>query len=580
MDKTLQKTLQKVKEGRKLTSKERRLYAKWEKEGSKLVEDESKLVEEEGAKESLSEFNVLLTNKVVSDGKSIKLENFSINAHGKSLFEDADLKISYPFKYGLIGRNGCGKSTLIKHISERIIDIPKELDLLYVEQEVEGTDLSVLETVLKANTVRDGLIQKRESLSKELERADSPDHLIDQLREVEEELYAIGDEKEIAMAQQVLRGMGFTDVSLPTRLFSGGWRMRISIARALYMRPTLLLLDEPTSHLDLNAVIWLTNYLKGWKNSLVVVSHDKTFLNEVVDQIIEVRDKRLTYYRGNYDKYWNQLNDELTGAEKKWDKLQKQIAVMRKKSLPKTEINSLIKKSSAIRPSKPYLMPIQFPPIPKVRGQLIKFNDISFGYTDSPPLFTRLNFALDQGDRIVIIGENGIGKSTFIKLLADKLEGTEGVIERNSSLRIGYYEQHVSDSLPLDQTPIEHLLSVKGTLTEHDVRKELGMIGLSGTEHKMKIGQLSGGQKVRVALIKLMLDRPNLLLLDEVTNYLDMESITCLINAINKYQGAVVMISHDMELILKTDARLWWIQDGGHIEKEIEWEEYCDTLLV
>lgn len=228
-------------------------------------------------------------------------------------------------------------------------------------------------------------------------------------------------------------------------------------------------------------------------------------------------------------------------------------------------------------------MPICFPPVSEVKGSLISFEDVTFRYSSSdstlnPTIFESLTFGIRKEDRIVFVGDNGVGKSTLLKLISNKVAPTSGTVTTNDRLKIGYYDQHVSDALPLDMTPVEHLLSINSSLTEHDIRKELGIIGLAGSEHKRLIRKLSGGQKVRVALIQLMLNRPNILLLDEVTNYLDMESIDSLITAINNYEGAVIMVSHDMDLILRSEAQLWMCQDKGIIQ-DISWANYCYQVL-
>ena len=282
-------------------------------------------------------FSASVSNTNQCTSKDINLFNFSINAHNKDLFIDADLKINYGFRYGLIGKNGIGKTTLLKHIAYRLLPISDQMDVLYVEQEVEPTNTSVFETVLSAHKERMLLIKLVKELEQDLENNIDDEELLEKYQESCDKLNAIGADKDEGLVHKILSGLGFSieDQDWPTKQFSGGWRMRISIARALYMEPTLLMLDEPTNHLDLNAVIWFTEYLKKWKKILLIVSHSQSFLNEVCTHTINIENKKLVYYHGNYSSFAKSLSAKRKNQEKEWTKVEKALQAMQKKSAPK-----------------------------------------------------------------------------------------------------------------------------------------------------------------------------------------------------------------------------------------------------
>ena len=505
--------------------------------------------------------------KINLDPVNIHVDKISINIGKNVLFDDTILKISNKVRYGLIGRNGYGKTTLLKCIFNKKIPVHEDIDILYVEQEMEPSTKSVFDTIFESDTKKLDIIKKNNKLEKQL---DDNDDVLDNFLENQKELQAINIDEDKIKIRKILLGLGFSvdDQNKPVNTFSGGWRMRISLARALYLEPTLLLLDEPTNHLDLDAVLWLTEYLSKWKKSLLIVSHDQNFLNEVCTCIINIENSKLKYYNGNYSNFKYIYNQNYSKLEKEWNKLEKQINTMRKKNKTKKEINELLKKKETegiYKPNKQSPIQIEFYDNNQVINPLIEFDNVSFSYDDNKNIFNDVNFLLNFDSRITLTGKNGIGKSTLFKLITKDITPTEGNIYIKQNLRIGLYHQHFESYLPLNVSAVEYLKNIS-KLEQEDygkmplnefIRKQLGKIGLRGNSHNKKIGELSGGQKARVALVSLILSKPHILLLDEPTNHLDIESIESLINGINNFNGSVFIITHDYELITKTNCDIW-----------------------
>uniref|UniRef100_A0A5S6R4D1 ATP-binding cassette sub-family F member 1 n=1 Tax=Trichuris muris TaxID=70415 RepID=A0A5S6R4D1_TRIMR len=538
--------------------------------------------------------------QLMENVQDIKVENFTISAQGKDLLVNACLTIAAGRRYGLVGPNGMGKTTLLKHIANRKLDIPANIDVLYCEQEIEVDERSPVDVVLRADTKRVELMEREKQL---MERVTSGDlSANDELQEVSDELMAIGADAAEPKARRILAGLGFNEEMQmrPSNQFSGGWRMRISLARALFLEPTLLMLDEPTNHLDLNAVIWLDNYLQSWKKTLLVVSHDQSFLDSVCTDIIQLETQKLFYYKGNYTQFkkmWTQKKKEL---EKDYDKQQKRLRELKiagKSS--KQAVEKMVKskqtkqkrgakaddlydedvnKTELIQRPKDYLVKFAFPDPPPLNPPILGMHDVTFGYKSRPPLFKNVNFGIDLSTRIAIVGPNGVGKSTFLKLLLGDLTPTEGEVRRNHRLRVGRFDQHSSEHLTAEESPVEYLRRLFN-LDYQMARKNLGMVGLASHAHTIQIQSLSGGQKSRVALAELALSAPDVLILDEPTNNLDIESIDALAEAINDYKGGVVMVTHDERLIRETDCQLWIIEDGEIAEIDGDFDDYRRELL-
>jgi ATP-binding cassette subfamily F protein 1 len=528
-------------------------------------------------------------------GDCVKIPTFSLSFRGEELFRDASVTLTRGLRYALVGPNGSGKSTFLRHLADRKLPgIPASLDLLHVEQEVSGTDESALNSVLLADETRLRLIQRKAAIETELDEVekqqqngeiDEDTHLArdselqSQLAGVFEEMAIHGVDSAPGRAANILTGLQFTPEmqQKPTKEFSGGWRMRIALARALFLRPTLLLLDEPTNHLDLHAVIWLQEYLKRWKKTLVLVSHDRAFINEVCNRIVHLDSKKLVTYKGSFDDFlvtYHQKQRELDNVRKKQQQQIKDLNRMKhgdqskggggkkakgsgakaKQAIDKKEKQvEQMKKDGLVEKTKEYVVTFPFPsPERQLEHPVIKVEDVSFRYDESGPLvFKDLNFGINMESRVALVGPNGAGKSTLLGLLFGKLKPTSGSVHINHHLRIGYFAQHFADQLEMDVSPVQYLHDLFPDCTYQEIRKALGKFGLPGKMHLQAVSTLSGGQKNRVLFAKLALSKPDILYLDEPTNHLDMESIEALSESVSrdKFEGGVIIVSHDARLI-------------------------------
>ncbi|XP_019849794.1 PREDICTED: ATP-binding cassette sub-family F member 1-like [Amphimedon queenslandica] len=559
-----------------------------------------RLAEDEGGQFSYSQRSTQMQAALFENASDIKIEKFSISARGKELFVNADLNITAGRRYGLVGPNGMGKTTLLKHIADRKLSIPPNIDVLYCEQEVEVGDMSAVETVLRSDTKRLKLLEEEKKLVAEGEKGD--DSNSERLQAVYEELEAIGAASAEARARRILAGLGFT-VEMQGRAtikFSGGWRMRVSLARALFMEPTLLLLDEPTNHLDLNAVIWLDNYLQCWKKTLLIVSHDQNFLNDVCTDVIHLDQLKLYYYRGNYNDFKKMYKQKLSQQEKAYDKQQQDLKNKKSQGQSKKQAEASVKTAASkkkkkggasaaaededegpaelLQKPKEYKVTFIFPNPPPLNPPILGAYDVSFGYPGQPLLFTNLEFGINMESRVAVVGPNGVGKSTFLNLLLGRVEPLSGEVRKNHRLRIGVYNQHAADQLTLTMSSVEYLMS-RFNAEYQLARKTLGRYGLPGYAHTIKIRDLSGGQKARVVFADIALMQPDLIILDEPTNNLDIESIDALAEAINNYTGGVIMVSHDARLIQETECTLWVIEENKINEIDGDFDDYKKEVL-
>ncbi|XP_060095184.1 ATP-binding cassette sub-family F member 1 [Heteronotia binoei] len=548
---------------------------------------------------SVSQAEMSSRQAMLENASDIKLEKFSISAHGKELFVNADLYIVAGRRYGLVGPNGKGKTTLLKHIANRALSIPPNIDVLLCEQEVVADETPAVQAVLKADTKRLRLLEEEKKLQALLEKGD--DTAGERLEKVYEELRATGAAAAEAKARRILAGLGFNPEmqNRQTKKFSGGWRMRVSLARALFMEPTLLMLDEPTNHLDLNAVIWLNNYLQTWKKTLLIVSHDQGFLDDVCTDIVHLDMQKLFYYRGNYmtfKKMYQQKQKELLKQYEKQEKKLKDLKAGGKstKQAEKQTKEALTRKQQKCRKKNPdeeaneapellkrpkeYTVKFTFPNPPPLSPPILGLHGVDFSYEGQKPLFKNLDFGIDLESRICIVGPNGVGKSTLLLLLTGKLPPTRGEMRKNHRLKIGFFNQQYADQLNMQETATEYLQR-NFNLPYQDARKCLGRFGLESHAHTIQICKLSGGQKARVVFAELACREPDVLVLDEPTNNLDIESIDALGDAINEYKGAVIIVSHDARLITETNCQLWVVEDQTINQIDGDFEDYKREVL-
>ncbi|XP_002517527.2 ABC transporter F family member 4 [Ricinus communis] len=552
--------------------------------------------------------------------KDITIENFSVAARGKELLKNASVKISHGKRYGLVGPNGKGKSTLLKLLAWRKIPVPKNIDVLLVEQEVVGDDKTALEAVVAANEELLKVRQEVASLQNSTSAADDEngddldgDDVGEKLAELYENLQILGSDAAEAQASKILAGLGFTKdmQSRPTRSFSGGWRMRISLARALFVQPTLLLLDEPTNHLDLRAVLWLEEYLCRWKKTLVVVSHDRDFLNTVCNEIIHLHDLKLHIYRGNFDDFESGYEQRRKEMNKKFEIYDKQVKAAKRSGnrAQQEKVKDRAKFAAAKEASKnkakgkadedeplpeapkkwkDYSVEFHFPEPTELTPPLLQLIEVSFSYPNREDFrLSNVDVGIDMGTRVAIVGPNGAGKSTLLNLLAGDLVPTEGEVRRSQKLRIGRYSQHFVDLLTMDETPVQYLLRLhpdqEGLSKQEAVRAKLGKFGLPSHNHLTPIAKLSGGQKARVVFTSISMSKPHILMLDEPTNHLDMQSIDALADALDEFTGGVVLVSHDSRLISRVcedeeRSEIWVVENGTVMNFPGTFEEYKEEL--
>ncbi|XP_007559073.1 ATP-binding cassette sub-family F member 1 isoform X4 [Poecilia formosa] len=549
---------------------------------------------------SVSQAELSSRQAMLENASDIKLEKFSISAHGKELFVNADLLIVAGRRYGLVGPNGKGKTTLLKHIANRALSIPPNIDVLLCEQEVIADDTPAVQAVLKADTRRLKLLDEEKMLQARLEKGE--DSVAQRLEKVYEELRVIGAAAAEAKARRILAGLSFTPEmqNRATKRFSGGWRMRVSLARALFMEPTLLMLDEPTNHLDLNAVIWLNNYLQSWKKTLLIVSHDQSFLDDVCTDIIHLDNQKLYYYRGNYLTFKKMYVQKQKELQKQYDKQEKKLKELKAggkstKQAEKQTKEALTRKQQKgkkkgpqeeesleapelLKRPKEYTVKFTFPNPPPLSPPILGLHSVDFGYEGQKPLFKNVDFGIDMDSRICIVGPNGVGKSTLLLLLTGKLNPIKGEMRKNHRLKVGFFNQQYADQLNMEETATEYLMR-NFNLPYQDSRKCLGRFGLESHAHTIQISKLSGGQKARVVFSELACRQPDVLILDEPTNNLDIESIDALSEAINEYKGAVIIVSHDARLITETQCQLWVVEDCTVNQIEGDFDDYKREVL-
>jgi len=503
--------------------------------------------------------------------KDIKLDNFSVTFHGAELIVDSKVELSCGQKYGLIGVNGSGKSSFLAVLGNREVPIQDHIDIYYLAREMPASEKTALEAVMEADEERIKLEKLAEQLAT-MEDEEAQDYLM----EVYERLDELGADTAEAKASHLLKGLGFNTAMQNKKCkdYSGGWRMRIALARALFIKPHLLLLDEPTNHLDLEACVWLEEELKTYSQILVIISHSQDFMNGVCTNIIHLDQKTLKYYGGNYDTFIKTKQELEENQEKRYQWEQDQIAHMKnyiarfghgsaklarqaqskEKTLAKMVAGGL---TEAVKTDKS--VSFYFFSCGTIPPPVIMVQKVSFRYNETTPwIYKNLEFGMDLDTRLALVGPNGAGKSTLLKLIAGELHPTEGMIRRNNHLKLGRYHQHLHELLELDLSPLDYMMKQFPEFKERDeMRKVIGRYGISGKAQTSQMKQLSDGQRCRVVFAWLAWQSPHMLLLDEPTNHLDMETIDALAEAINNFEGGLVLVSHDFRLINQVADKIW-----------------------
>ncbi|TVY23162.1 Protein GCN20 [Lachnellula hyalina] len=591
---------------KKLEKAEKKIAAKQSKKTFKAVEYEaSRLLNQPEDAQSYEEFfmavNPLqLGSNALGQAKSkdIKLDGIDVTIGGLRILTDTNLTLAYGRRYGLVGQNGIGKSTLLRALARRELAIPTHISILHVEQEITGDDTPALQAVLDADVWRKHLLAENVKITKQLatmeaerasmadtsadaERLDREREGLDQtLGDVQSKLAEMESDKAESRAATILAGLGFSPErqQFPTKTFSGGWRMRLALARALFCEPDLLLLDEPSNMLDVPSVTFLGTYLQSYPSTVLVVSHDRAFLNEVATDIIHQHSERLDYYKGaNFESFYATKEERRKTAKREYENqmvqrqhLQTFIDKFRYNAAKSSEAQSRIKKLEKMpvleAPESEYTVHFKFPDVEKLSPPIVQMSDVCFGYTKDKPLLRNVDLDVQLDSRIGIVGPNGAGKTTVLKLLIGKLSPTSGLISQNPRLRIGFFAQHHVDALDLTTSAVGFMAKTYPGKQDEEYRRHLGAFGITGMTGLQKMELLSGGQKSRVAFACLSLQNPHILVLDEPSNHLDIEAMDALSTALAAFKGGVLMVSHDVTM-LQTVCKSLWVCDHGTVEK-------------
>jgi len=511
----------------------------------------------------------------------------TVRLGGRTILDAATAALPGKSRVGLIGRNGAGKSTLMKAIIGQIeldngaIEMPRNTRIGYIAQEAPSGSTTPIEAVLAADTERAALLAESETCYEDADR----------LGEVHDRLIAIDAYGAPSRAARILVGLGFDDEmqQRPLDSYSGGWKMRVALAALLFSEPDLLLLDEPSNHLDLEATLWLENFLKAYPAMMVVISHERDLLNKVVDNILHLEGGKVMLYPGGYDAFERQRAEraaQLAAAranqEAQRAKLQDFIARNSARASTAKQAQSRVKALARMQPiaamAEDPTLSFDFPDPDELRPPLITLDMAAVGYSEKP-ILQRLNLRLDPDDRIALLGRNGNGKTTLARLLAAQLKPMEGDMNATGKMRVGYFTQYQVEELDGDDTPLEHMSRMMQGKTPAAVRAQLGRFGFSGDKATTKVGKLSGGERARLALALITRDAPHMLILDEPTNHLDVDAREALVQALNSYSGAVVLVSHDRHMIELTADRLVLVDDGTAREYSGSLEDYTDMIL-
>jgi len=517
------------------------------------------------------------------------LNDLSVRIAGRLLIDHASVNLPDGAKTGFVGHNGTGKSTLFRVITGDLasetgeVILPKTACIGQVMQEAPGSEPPLIEIVLEAD-------KERTALMKEAETATDPEHIA----EIHTRLGDIGAHSAEARASSILSGLGFDSKAQlrPASSFSGGWRMRVALASVLFSQPDLLLLDEPTNYLDLEGTIWLVEYIRRYPHTVIIISHDRDLLNSAATSILHLENKKLTFWRGNYDQFQQQKAETIILQQKHAAKQEAQrkhteafVARFRAKATKAKQAQSRLKILEKMKPvtvwQKEHVQPFVFPQAEKAAASpIIALSGVDVGYEAEKPILRNLNLRIDHDDRIALLGANGNGKSTFAKLLARRLAPQTGSITLSPDLKVAFFAQHQLDDLHPEENPIEHVRRLSLRETEAKVRARIAQMGLSTSKMTTKAKELSGGEKARLLMGLATFCGPNLLILDEPTNHLDIDSRSELIHALNNFKGAVILIAHDRHLIEATMDQLWKVDNGTVTPYDGDMENYRREILA
>ncbi len=517
----------------------------------------------------------------------LTIDGITIRLGGRPILERATATIPHGARVGLIGRNGAGKSTLMKAIIGEIepddgqIGKPARARIGYIAQEAPDGSITPEEAVLAADVERARLLDEAETCTD-----------VDRLGEVHERLLAIDAYSAPARAAKILNGLGFDEdmQRRPLSSFSGGWKMRVALGALLFSEPDVLLLDEPSNHLDLEATLWLENFLRSYPATLLVISHERDLLNNVVDHILHLQGGGLTLYTGGYDAFEKQRAEraaQLASAKAAQDaqraRLQDYVARNSARASTAKQAQARAKMLAKMQPIVALIedpsLSFDFPSPEELRSPMITLEGAAVAYGDAPPILRRLDMRIDADDRIALLGRNGNGKTTFARLLAAQLPAVEGAMNAPGKLKVGYFTQYQVEELESDATPLELMTRAMEGKPPAAVRAQLGRFGFSGPRATTNVSQLSGGERARLALALITRDAPHLLILDEPTNHLDVDAREALVQALNDYTGAVILISHDRHMVELTADRLVLVDRGTAREYSGSMDDYIDFVL-
>jgi ATP-binding cassette, subfamily F, member 3 len=518
----------------------------------------------------------------------LSIQDLTYRVGGRTLLERASLSIGSGQRVGLVGPNGIGKSTLFKLIAGELTADGGEINLIknatvgWVRQDLPEDDTKLIDIVLAADT-------ERAALMLEAETVEDPERMA--------YIYTRLDEIDAydapSRAASILAGLGFDSAAQlrPISDFSGGWRMRVALAATLFRQPNLLMLDEPTNHLDFEAMVWLENYLMRYKETLLIISHDRDILNKTVTHILHMEDKKLNAYTGTYDEFERRRAERLLNQAALREKQLKQKAHMQKfvdrfgataskARQAQSRLKAIQKMDIVDAVMADRVTAFEFPEPQELRSPLITLDHVDAGYEPGKPILKKLNLRIDMDDRIALLGANGNGKSTLVKLLSGRLAEMGGDIVKSGKLKVGYFAQFQTDELDVRKTPYQIMQEAMVGIPEPRVRGALGRFGFDKDKADTLVGSCSGGEKARLLFCLMSYDAPHILLLDEPTNHLDIDAREALTQAINNYTGAVILVSHDPHLVENVCDRLWLVADGTCVPYEGDLEDYRKLVVA